>query len=59
MEAIKLGLLSQSDTRESLGGEAQGPALGRTKAAPRFKSDLEALLHLTGDRGCSTSDTAD
>jgi hypothetical protein len=47
MEAIKMGLLSQSDMTDE--GELQGPMLGQTIAVPRFERDLEALLLLAGD----------
>ena len=49
MEAIKMGLLSQGDTKEHPAGDLQGPPSGQTRAAPRFERDLEALLHLRGD----------
>jgi hypothetical protein len=48
MEAIKLGLLSQADANEHPLATFQGPLLGQTGAATRFKKDLEALLHLAG-----------
>jgi hypothetical protein len=47
MDAIKLGLLTQSGENGTEIG--QGPPAGRTTAVPRFKRDLEALLHLAGD----------
>ena len=50
MEAIKLGLLSQTDGNENPGATFLGTSSsGQTKAAPRFEKDLEALLHLAGD----------
>jgi hypothetical protein len=49
MEDIRMGLLSQVDAKEYTGVNCQGPPSGETGAAPRFKRDLEALLHLAGD----------
>ena len=49
MEDIKEELMGQTLVGESYDARSDGPTSGLTKAVPRFKEDLEALLHLAKD----------
>jgi hypothetical protein len=46
MDALKQGLMVQDGLVECSGERGKGPISGVTKAVPRLKSDLEALLYL-------------
>ena len=46
MDVIKQGLMVQDGLVEGSGERGKGPISGVTKAVPRFKADLEALLYL-------------
>ena len=50
MEAVKWNLVVEADVGLGAGERNRGPSSGVTRAVPRFRSDLEALLALAEDQ---------
>lgn len=50
MDAMKMNLVLQADAELDAGERNRGPSGGVTRAVPRFRSDLEALIALSAGR---------